>query len=218
MDGLGMFGTMLAEMNPPLPAMLSLLEELVHSQKDVQAASSRIGGIVGDLRKFSRPSAAALGLTDLVRSIEWAVRSTSTEFRDRARVVCDTAAVLPLVRADEIKLGQVACNGASRNIAERYVAKAEIGGRILAQAVSIYMHGVSKMLSRPLPRKAGEAALGGEELLHRALLDVALLRDQRLERRDQIVHVTQCLGYAILLVCIWHPDFIIHHLTLLSVD
>ena len=46
--------------------------------------------------------------------------------------------------------------------------------------------------------KTRQAALAGQQLLHRALLDVALLGDQRLQRADQRIRIPQRLGDGVL--------------------
>ena len=49
----------------------------------------------------------------------------------------------------------------------------------------------TKSLHLPLPTEPRQAGFAGEELLHRGLLDVALLGDQRIERGDQRIHIAQ---------------------------
>jgi len=76
---------------------------------DVQASASRMGRIVGDLRAFARPVAPDSQEVDLPRCIEWAVRATSHEFPQRARLRTriDPA---PRVIADGARLEQVLVN------------------------------------------------------------------------------------------------------------
>lgn len=76
---------------------------------DTQAAASRIGRIVGDLRGFARPVESESQSIDLRRAIEWAVRATAHEFQHRARVRTrlDPA---PKVFGDAPRLEQVLVN------------------------------------------------------------------------------------------------------------
>ena len=109
LDGLAKMRAALDAASAP-GAITSEIDEMIEAQLDTRAATSRMGRIVSDLRKFSRPTQELVALTDVARSVEWAVRSTSTEFRDRARLVSRVADDLPLVRVDETKLGQVFVN------------------------------------------------------------------------------------------------------------
>ena len=76
---------------------------------DVESAAVRIGQIVADLKAFARPPAADGGTVDVVATAEWALRATAHEFRTRARLVRELAAV-PRVAADDVRLGQVLVN------------------------------------------------------------------------------------------------------------
>jgi two-component system cell cycle sensor histidine kinase/response regulator CckA len=76
---------------------------------DTESSVHRIAQIVSDLRIFSRPASQPEGGADVVRCIEWAVRTTAHEFRQRAELITDLA-VVPPVTADETRLGQVFIN------------------------------------------------------------------------------------------------------------
>ena len=78
---------------------------------DLRSAANRIERIVSDLRVFSQPALKTdpIEPTDLRRCIEWAVRTTVHEFRDRATLKVDIAGA-PCVHADEMRLGQVLIN------------------------------------------------------------------------------------------------------------
>jgi len=132
-DRLASLGTMAAgvahEVNNPLAAVVAnagfLAEELSaaagdgfdvarmgamrEALQDIQSGARRIGRIVSDLCAFSRPPSGAVGDVDLGRCVEWALRTTAHEFRNRARVRRE-AQDAPRVRADETRLGQVLIN------------------------------------------------------------------------------------------------------------
>jgi PAS domain S-box-containing protein len=76
---------------------------------DVQAAASRMGRIVADLRGFARPVEQAYRVMDLRRCIEWAVRATAHEFHHRAtlRTRFDAA---PVASGESTRLEQVLVN------------------------------------------------------------------------------------------------------------
>jgi PAS domain S-box-containing protein len=95
---------------PPAPEAVALrLAEAVLALNDLYTAANRIGRIVADLQTFSRPTQANAGVVDLAKCLEWAVRTTAHELRQRARLITRFGDV-PLVRADEAKLGQVFIN------------------------------------------------------------------------------------------------------------
>ena len=93
----------------PGTEMLQRLGEAVEAQAEIQAAATAVGGIVADLKTFIRPAQQATGEADVSRAIAWAIRATSHEFQDRARIVIEAGAVPP-VAIDEAKLGQVLVN------------------------------------------------------------------------------------------------------------
>lgn len=74
------------------------LEEIANALRDVQSAASRMRRIVSDLRAFSRPAEETPGLVDLAQSVEWAIRSTSHEFLNRARLLTQLGNA-PLIKA-----------------------------------------------------------------------------------------------------------------------
>jgi PAS domain S-box-containing protein len=76
---------------------------------DTQAAASRMGRIVGDLRGFARPVETGSELIDLRRAIEWAVRATAHELQHRAQLRTKLQ-VAPEIRGDSARLEQVLVN------------------------------------------------------------------------------------------------------------
>ena len=91
------------------PAIAKRLADIHASLTDVGSAASRIRKIVADLQTFSRPEPSAAGRADVVKALQWAQRTTATEVRYRATVTTAFHPV-PLVRADETRLGQVFVN------------------------------------------------------------------------------------------------------------
>jgi two-component system cell cycle sensor histidine kinase/response regulator CckA len=85
------------------------LNEIARALEDLQSAAGRMGRIVSDLQAFSRPVQETPGLVDLARCVERGVRFAAPEFRDRARLLTRFGDV-PLVKADEARLGQVIIN------------------------------------------------------------------------------------------------------------
>ncbi|TMQ08858.1 MAG: response regulator [Deltaproteobacteria bacterium] len=91
------------------PELAERVRDLAQIQSEISRAGTRIGKIVGDLRTFSRPGEQTSGQADLASAIHWAIRTTSHEFRHRARLVHDLPALPPVV-GDETRLGQVFVN------------------------------------------------------------------------------------------------------------
>jgi two-component system cell cycle sensor histidine kinase/response regulator CckA len=85
------------------------LAEMAEALRDVQLAGERIGGIVSDLSGFSRPPLRCAGQADVVGAVEWALRTTRSEFPSRAALLTKLDAV-PTVVGDEARLGQVFVN------------------------------------------------------------------------------------------------------------
>lgn len=89
------------------------IEEISQSVADIREAGQRIAKIVMDLRAFSRPHLSAHATTlagvDVRRCIEWAARTTSHEFLQRATLNLQLTDVPP-ARADDTRLGQVLVN------------------------------------------------------------------------------------------------------------
>ena len=88
---------------------LRRLGEMAEAVSELESAASRITRIIADLSTFMRPAPGAPGQADVRRSVEWAIRSTSHELRNRARLVRELNEVSP-VKADEARLGQVFVN------------------------------------------------------------------------------------------------------------
>lgn len=82
---------------------------MTEALSDLQSAAHRIGRIVSDLGESVRPMPLSVTHVDLVKCVNWALRTTAHEFRYRARVVTEFG-VVPLVQADEARLGQVIIN------------------------------------------------------------------------------------------------------------
>ncbi len=76
---------------------------------DLQAAASRMGRVVADLRAFSRPAEQPAQVIDLRRCIEWAIRATSHEFAHRAYVRTKFEATPPVI-GESARLEQVLVN------------------------------------------------------------------------------------------------------------
>lgn len=125
-DRLASLGTMAAgvahEINNPLAVVMAnaslLLEERgtvpraeqeLDALTEISTAAGRIANIVRDLMTFARPTQRTTGKADVRRAVAWAVRTTSHEFRHRARVLADVGDV-SLVAIDEVRLGQVLVN------------------------------------------------------------------------------------------------------------
>jgi two-component system, cell cycle sensor histidine kinase and response regulator CckA len=85
------------------------LKEAGEALSDIRSAGDRIHKIVSDLSTFSRPDPPQSGEVDVRRPIAWAIRATAHEMRYRATVRASVADV-PLLAADEGKLGQVLVN------------------------------------------------------------------------------------------------------------
>jgi two-component system cell cycle sensor histidine kinase/response regulator CckA len=85
------------------------LKAMADALRDLRSAAGRMGRIISDLQTFARPVPEAPGLVDLAQCVEWAVRTTAHQFRHRARLVRCLGNV-PLVKADEMRLGQVIIN------------------------------------------------------------------------------------------------------------
>jgi CheY-like chemotaxis protein/two-component sensor histidine kinase len=99
-----------AEQNIPQDnALISRVRDAIQAQSEIAVSAQRIARIVADLSGFARPVARTANCADVRRSLAWAVRTTSHELRQRARVVTDVAEV-PAVALDETRLGQVLVN------------------------------------------------------------------------------------------------------------
>jgi PAS domain S-box-containing protein len=90
----------------PLPTSLDpLLDEL----RDAEDAALRVLRIAADLKRLSRAEEETNAPVDLPRAIEAALRIADPQIRFRARLVNVSGAV-PLVEANESRLGQVLLN------------------------------------------------------------------------------------------------------------
>ncbi len=85
------------------------LEQMKQALDDLQSAGNRISRIVSDLRSFSVPETKEPGQADVLRTIAWALRTTTHEFHDRAHVMMKLDPV-PMIDGDEMRLGQVFVN------------------------------------------------------------------------------------------------------------
>jgi PAS domain S-box-containing protein len=85
------------------------LEEMALALADVQSAAERIGHIIVDLRSFSRPAPSHTGVVNIARCIDWAIRATALELRQRARLITRFETV-PDVLGDEARLSQAFIN------------------------------------------------------------------------------------------------------------
>jgi CheY-like chemotaxis protein len=75
---------------------------------EIEDGAERIRGIVNDLQVFARPETGA-GSGDARAALDWALRVTDTQLRERARVETEFSP-LPLVRGSGARLGQVFVN------------------------------------------------------------------------------------------------------------
>lgn len=85
------------------------LRAVLSAQAETQIAAERIRRVVTDLKAFARPGSPGAGDGDVAQAIDWALRTTAHEFRNRANV---TRHIQPVARAalDEARLGQVLIN------------------------------------------------------------------------------------------------------------
>jgi PAS domain S-box-containing protein len=101
--------TLVGSSSGSAPGPIARLDQAADVLTEINTAAARIANIVRDLMTFARPTKRATEEADLRRAVAWAVRTTSHEFRHRARVVTDIGDV-PSVSIDEIRLGQVLVN------------------------------------------------------------------------------------------------------------
>jgi PAS domain S-box-containing protein len=85
------------------------LRELTEMLREAQHGAERIRKIVGGLKTFSRIDEERHAVIDLRPVLELAINMASNEIRHRARLVKEAGPV-PLVAADEARLGQVFVN------------------------------------------------------------------------------------------------------------
>jgi PAS domain S-box-containing protein len=127
-DRMASVGTLAAgvahEINNPLAAVMGNLDHLAEelatlpedapaglaaALEDARAAAERIRNIVKDLKLFSRPDEERRGPVDVHAVLNSSIRMVWNEIRHRARLEKDYAEV-PLVEANEARLGQVFMN------------------------------------------------------------------------------------------------------------
>jgi signal transduction histidine kinase len=89
-------------------AAANRLDEALGSHLEIDKAVGEIAKIMTDVRAFSQPAPAS-GQADVGRAIEWAVKASSHEFRDRARVHANVAVAM-VVELDEPRLAQLLVN------------------------------------------------------------------------------------------------------------
>ena len=111
------------ELNNPLASVMANVElsiralqrqpsapsELLEQLNDAREASDRIRHIIRDLKIFSRADEERRGPVDVRRVLESSLRMARNEIRHRAQLLCDYAALPPVV-ANEARLGQVFLN------------------------------------------------------------------------------------------------------------
>ena len=135
----------LSELGRSNPGDAKRLESMATTIADLRSAADRIGQIASDLRAFSLPAVKTeqTEQTDIRRCIEWAIRATAHEFRHRATLTTDIAA-LPPVDVDEMRLGQVLINllinaahaippGAADRNQVTVAARTDAGGRAVIE-------------------------------------------------------------------------------------
>lgn len=118
----------------------ALLDDLMVSAEEALSGTRRIGEIVRALVAFSRVERAELGPVNLREPIETALTMCQSEFKHRARVVCDFGSVPP-VRASSGKLGQVFLNlliNASQAMEEGDVKRNQISIRTWSDGRQVF--------------------------------------------------------------------------------
>jgi CheY-like chemotaxis protein len=85
------------------------LKTVTEMLQDAHDGATRVSQIVRDLRVFSRAEAETLDAVDVHAVLESTLRMASTEIRHRARIE-KVYGSIPLVNADEARLGQIFLN------------------------------------------------------------------------------------------------------------
>jgi signal transduction histidine kinase/FixJ family two-component response regulator len=98
----------LARIDPAIRAQAG--EDLLQVVADARHGADRLRQIVRDLKLFSRTDEVSTGPVDLQRVLESSINMAFHEIRHRARLVKDYGADVPLVEANEGRLGQVFLN------------------------------------------------------------------------------------------------------------
>ncbi|NVB83924.1 MAG: response regulator [Kofleriaceae bacterium] len=91
------------------PAVSARLAECLGMARDAQQGAERIRKIVRGLKTFSRAEDERPAIIDVTQVLELAIQMTFNEIRHRAQFVRDYAP-MPLVEADDARLGQVFIN------------------------------------------------------------------------------------------------------------
>jgi PAS domain S-box-containing protein len=118
----------LEEVRLPGPSSSGRMKEVEDMAVEAREGAQRVQKIVRGLKTFSRADEERRAVLDVKLSIELAVNMVFNEIRHRARLVKDFGAI-PLVDADEARLGQVFINllvNAAQAIPEGNVAANEI--------------------------------------------------------------------------------------------
>jgi signal transduction histidine kinase/ActR/RegA family two-component response regulator len=126
MAALGMLAAGVAhEINNPLAAAMANIElamgevatlgapssqELGMHLSEAHECAARVRTIVRDLKVFARSGDEALGPVDIRRVLDSTLRMVSNEVRQRARLIRTDGDDVPLVHANESRLGQVFVN------------------------------------------------------------------------------------------------------------
>jgi signal transduction histidine kinase len=84
------------------------LPGLAEAVREIEDGAERIRRIVNDLQVFARPETGAAS-GDARAALDWALRVTDTQIRERARIETDFSP-MPLVRGSGARLGQVFVN------------------------------------------------------------------------------------------------------------
>jgi PAS domain S-box-containing protein len=92
-----------------LARLHAMPDDLRDELQDAREGAERVRMIVRDLKIFSRSEDVKLGAIDVEQALESTLRMAGNEIRHRAQVVKSFAKV-PLVRANESRLGQVLLN------------------------------------------------------------------------------------------------------------
>jgi signal transduction histidine kinase len=111
-----------------IAGMVSGLADIEEPLRDTQEALKRIRDVVRDVKLFSRPDDRTTGVVDVRRVVDSSVRMAWNEIRHRAQLVRHYDEV-PLVRANESRLGQVILNlllNAAQALTEGHADRNEI--------------------------------------------------------------------------------------------
>jgi two-component system, cell cycle sensor histidine kinase and response regulator CckA len=85
------------------------LDESIVALRELEQSATRISQITADLRDFARPPALPIGLVDVRRIVDRAIRSTLPELKERALLETRLDPV-PAARANGAQLGRVVVN------------------------------------------------------------------------------------------------------------